>query len=72
MGLLGKPQGVFKLDESDKYVGSFISKDDVKTILDVCDSGKELLDDNIDYDDVGQKLGLLRKESLVFLKKEIG
>ncbi|MDD6184226.1 MAG: hypothetical protein PUB29_01200 [Bacteroidales bacterium] len=38
MGLLGKPQGVFKLGESDKYVGSFISKDDVKTILDVCDS----------------------------------
>jgi hypothetical protein len=43
-----------------------------KRLLDVCDSGKELLDDNIDYDDVGQKLGLLRKESLEFLKKEIG
>ena len=38
MGLLGKPQGVFKLDESDKYVGSFISKDDVKTILQVSDN----------------------------------
>ena len=37
MGLLGKPLGVFSLDESDKYVGSFISKPDVKDILDVND-----------------------------------
>lgn len=37
MGLLGKPLGVFRLDESDKYVGSFISKPDVKDILGVND-----------------------------------
>ena len=37
MGLLGKPLGIFSLDESDKYVGSFISKPDVKDILGVND-----------------------------------
>ena len=37
MGLLGKPLGLFSLIESDKYVGSFISKEDVKTILGVTD-----------------------------------
>ena len=37
MGLLGKPSGVFSLDESDRFVGSFISKDDVKAILNVND-----------------------------------
>ena len=35
MGLLGKPLGVFSIEESDKYVGAFFSKDDVKTILEV-------------------------------------
>lgn len=35
MGLLGKPPGFFSIEESDKYVGSFFSKDDVKTILEV-------------------------------------
>ncbi len=25
MGLLGKPLGIFSLDESDRYIGSFIS-----------------------------------------------
>lgn len=37
MGLLGKPLGVFSLEESDKYVGSFFSNDDIKTILHVKD-----------------------------------
>lgn len=37
MGLLGKPLGFFSIEESDKYVGSFFSKDDVKTILGVSD-----------------------------------
>lgn len=37
MGLLGKPLGIFSLKESDKYIGSFISKEDVKTILRVND-----------------------------------
>lgn len=38
MGLLGKPSGIFSLQESDKFVGSFISKEDVKTILEVSDN----------------------------------
>lgn len=37
MGLLGKPLGIFSIEESDKYVGSFFSKDDIKTILGVND-----------------------------------
>ena len=37
MGLLGKPLGVFSLKESDKYIGSFLSKEDVKMILGVND-----------------------------------
>lgn len=37
MGLLGKPLGIFSIEESDKYVGSFFSRDDVKTILEVSD-----------------------------------
>lgn len=37
MGLLGKPLGFFSLRESDKYVGSYIHKDDVKAILGVSD-----------------------------------
>ena len=41
MGLLGKPLGIFSLKESDKYVGSFISKEDVKIILGVNDEDLE-------------------------------
>ena len=37
MGLLGKPLGIFSIEESDKYVGSFFLKDDIKTILGVSD-----------------------------------
>ena len=37
MGLLGKPLGTFSLDESDRYIGSFISKADVRRILSVND-----------------------------------
>lgn len=37
MGLLGKQLGIFSIEESDKFVGSFFSKDDVKTILGVND-----------------------------------
>ena len=37
MGLLGKPLGTFSLDESDRYIGSFISKADVERILSVND-----------------------------------
>ena len=55
MGLLGKPQGIFKLDESDKYVGSFISKKDVKILLGFNDDDLEDLKFNningVDYVD---------------------
>lgn len=37
MGLLGRPLGIFSLDESDRYTGSFISKADVRRILSVND-----------------------------------
>lgn len=37
MSLLGKQQGIFSIHESDKYVGSFISRNDVKQILQVSD-----------------------------------
>lgn len=37
MGLLGKALGIFSLDESDRYIGSFISNADVKRILSVKD-----------------------------------
>lgn len=35
---LGKPQGLFNLSDSDKYVGSYISGDDIKNIFGVDDS----------------------------------
>lgn len=35
MSLLGRPLGIFSLKESDRYIGSFISKADVKRILSV-------------------------------------
>ena len=38
MSWLDKPQGLFRLSESDKYVGSFISKEDVKEIMDISDA----------------------------------
>ena len=33
MGILGKPAGIFDLHNSNKYVGSYIKKTDVKEIL---------------------------------------
>lgn len=41
MTLLGRPLGIFKLSESDKYVGSYISKTDVQAILGVSDNDLE-------------------------------
>jgi len=35
MSLLGKPLGMFSLQDSDRFVGSFITKEDVKAILSV-------------------------------------
>ena len=34
---LGKPQGLFSLDDSDHFVGSYLRQDDVKEIFDVSD-----------------------------------
>lgn len=38
MGLLGTPKGIFKLNDSDKYVGSFISRSDLKDIFSIKDN----------------------------------
>ncbi|WRQ32327.1 hypothetical protein U5907_07005 [Bacteroidales bacterium MB20-C3-3] len=38
MGILGRPEGVFDLSNSDKYVGSYLTKSDVKEILNISDS----------------------------------
>lgn len=38
MAILGKAQGIFKLSNSDLSIGSFISKNDIKNILDITDS----------------------------------
>lgn len=38
MAILGQPEGVFDLNNSDKYVGSYLTKSDVKEILNVSDS----------------------------------
>lgn len=37
MGILGKPQGVFDLNDSDRCVGSFLQKTDLSEILNVSD-----------------------------------
>lgn len=62
MGLLGKPLGTFSLEESDKYVGSFFSEDDIKTILHVID--EDLKD--VSFSEKGGRLYIdeatLRKE----------
>jgi hypothetical protein len=38
MAILGRPEGIFDLNDSDKCVGSYLTKDDVKEILQVNDS----------------------------------
>lgn len=38
MTILGKPDGIFELEGSDKFVGSFLRKSDIKEILHVKDS----------------------------------
>ena len=62
MGLLGKPQGIFKLDESDKCVGSFISKDDVKTILQVSDNDLNGIKFKTIYDEEYMDEAVLQKK----------
>ena len=37
MGVLGKPNGLFDLNDSDKFVGSFLSRHDIKEILSITD-----------------------------------
>jgi hypothetical protein len=41
MGLLGTPKGIFNLDNSDKFVGSYIAKLDLMTILNI--TNKDLI-----------------------------
>jgi len=38
MAILGKPQGIFDLNDSDKCVGSYLTKSDVKEILQINDN----------------------------------
>jgi very-short-patch-repair endonuclease len=48
MAILGKPQGVFDLNDSDNCVGSFLLKNDVKEILNINDKDLE----NIKFNNV--------------------
>lgn len=38
MAILGRPEGIFDLNDSDKFVGSYLSKSDVKEILNISDN----------------------------------
>jgi len=38
MTILGRPEGIFDLNDSDKCVGSYLTKADVKEILKVSDN----------------------------------
>ncbi len=38
MASLGRPEGIFNLNDSDNYVGSYLTKPDIKEILDVQDN----------------------------------
>ena len=38
MAILGRPEGIFDLNDSDKCVGSYLTKDNVKEILQVNDN----------------------------------
>lgn len=53
MGILGRPEGVFDLSNSDKYVGSYLTKSDVKEILNISDNDlKSVAFKTIDGNDV--------------------
>ena len=52
MSILGKPQGVFDLNNSDKNVGSFITRNDLKEILDVQDEDLDSLKFTLINDEV--------------------
>lgn len=43
MGILGKPQGIFDLNDSDKSVGSFLLKQDICEILNVTENDLSVL-----------------------------
>ncbi|MEX1192378.1 MAG: hypothetical protein WEA99_10420 [Brumimicrobium sp.] len=38
MAILLRPEGIFDLNDSDKFVGSYLTKDDLKEILQVKDN----------------------------------
>lgn len=53
MTILGKPEGIFDLNDSDKFVGSYLTKDDVKEILQVNDNDLKIVNfKNIDGNEV--------------------
>jgi hypothetical protein len=70
---LGNPNGLFKLSESDKYVGSYISGEDIKSIFNVKDSDFKRIPlnkrRNAGYIDEKQLRRILKKEN--FLKANI-
>jgi len=52
MGLLGTPKGFFNLNDSNRYVGSYISKNDVKEIFNINDNDlKAIKFENIEGED---------------------
>src|SRR5690606_21066088 len=53
MAILGRPEGVFDLIDSDKYVGSYLTKSDVKEILNISDNDLAEVDfTNVDGNEV--------------------
>jgi hypothetical protein len=51
MAILGRPEGIFDLNDSDKCVGSYLTKSDIKEILSVTDNDLatvtfKIIDDN--------------------------
>jgi len=43
MAILGKPQGIFELKNSDVSIGSFLTKEDIKEFLGVADKDLDFL-----------------------------
>ncbi len=53
MAILGRPEGIFDLNHSDKFVGSYLTKSDVMEILNISDDDlKSIIFENIDGNEV--------------------
>jgi very-short-patch-repair endonuclease len=61
MGILGKPQGIFALKDSNHCVGSYLLKSDIKEILNVNDNDlKNIKFENIDGNEVCDERNIQR------------